>query len=523
MKVIHFYASKNYAMFAVRIGALLLLITGFVATSFQAAAQCPGSALTLGSQAEVNSFASDYPGCTLLPVSLIISGSDITNLNGLSVLDEFDNSFANPSLTIESNPVLTNLSGLSGLSFIPGGLTIFDNGSLTNLNGLNNITSIGFSLNVESNTQLTSLGALSGVNNIGGDLYVAFNPALTSFGGGLNLVPSLGGILQLQNNNAMTTLNGLNALTSVGQYLFISSNNSLTSLSGLSNLASVGQSFEISGNASLTTLGGFTNLTTIGGDFSIEQNGALTNLNQLANLASIGGNLSINFNSQLSNCAAQGICDYIATPNGAILIGGNAGACVNQVAVEAACGLLPVELIDFKAVIHQHDIQLVWSTASEEDNLGYSLQRSADGHGWSEIGFVQGKGSTIQQSEYSWMDKNPISGVNYYRLKQTDTDGKYEFSPIVVADMRTTGTQFDIFPNPSIDGAISLRATTSTEGWALLEIMDSNGKKVYNEKIGFPEGTVIYPVSLAAYPRGVYTARLELPDGQVQFNKIVLQ
>lgn len=523
MKVIHFYAPKRGALAVFHIGKLLLFITGFVAGGFHVQAQCPGSGVTLSSQSEVNSFASDYPGCTLLPVSLTISGSDITNLNGLSVLDEFDNSFANPSLRIESNPVLTNLSGLSGLSFIPGGLTIFDNGALTNLNGLNNITSIGFSLNVESNTQLTSLSALSAVTSIGGDLYIAFNPALTSFGGGLNLVPSLGGILQIQNNSAMTTLNGLNALTSVSQYLLISSNNSLTSLSGLSSLASVGQSFEISGNASMTTLGGFTNLTTVGGDFSIEQNGALTNLNQLTNLSSIGGNLSINFNSQLSNCAAQGICDYLAAPAGAILIGGNLGACVNQAAVEVACGLLPVELIDFKAVIHQHDIQLVWSTASEEDNLGYSLQRSADGHGWSEIGFVQGQGSATKQSDYSWMDKNPISGVNYYRLKQMDSDGKYEFSPIVVADMRSTGTQFDIFPNPSIDGAVSLRATTSTEGWAYLEVMDSNGKKVYNEKIGFPEGTVIYPVSLTAYPKGVYTARLELPDGQVQFNKIVLQ
>ena len=523
MKVIHFYAPKRGTSFVFHIGTLLLLITGFIAAGFRAQAQCPGSALTLSSQAEVDNFASDYPGCFLLPVSLTISGSDITNLNGLSVLNEFDNSFANPSLTIESNPVLTNLTGLSGLSFIPGGLTIFDNGTLANLNGLNNITSIGFSLNVESNTQLTSLGALSGVNSIGGDLYVAFNPALTSFGGGLNLVPSLGGILQIQNNGALTTLNGLNALTSVSQYLFISSNVSLTSLSSLANLASVGQDFEISGNASMTTLGGFSNLTTVGGNFSIEQNGALTNLNQLANLSSIGGNLSINFNAQLSNCAAQGICDYIATPNGNILIGGNAGACVNQAAVEAACGLLPVELIDFKAVIHQHDIQLVWRTASEQENLGYSLQRSADGHSWSEIGFVQGQGSTIKQSDYSWMDKNPISGVNYYRLKQMDNDGKYEFSPIVVADMRSTGTQFDIFPNPSIDGAISLRATTSTEGRALLEIMDTNGKKVYDEKIGFPEGTVIYPVSLAAYPKGVYTARLELPDGQVQFKKIVLQ
>lgn len=94
-----------------------------------------------------------------------------------------------------------------------------------------------------------------------------------------------------------------------------------------------------------------------------------------------------------------------AAPAGAILIGGNLGACVNQAAVEVACGLLPVELIDFKAVIHQHDIQLVWSTASEEDNLGYSLQRSADGHGWSEIGFVQGQGSATKQSDYSWMDK----------------------------------------------------------------------------------------------------------------------
>ncbi len=185
---------------------------------------------------------------------------------------------------------------------------------------------------------------------------------------------------------------------------------------------------------------------------------------------------------------------------------------------------LPVELINFKAVLRDNAVELQWSTASEKNNFGFDVERSADNHNWTTLGFVPGHGNTTDRHDYGFVDEKPLAGVNYYRLKQQDYNGKFEYTPIVVADVRATGgQQFDIYPNPSTTGEFSIRTVSAQEGEALLEIYDWVGYKVYNDKLELLKGTMIYPVSMSTFPKGAYTARLEMPDGTVQFRKIVLQ
>lgn len=184
---------------------------------------------------------------------------------------------------------------------------------------------------------------------------------------------------------------------------------------------------------------------------------------------------------------------------------------------------LPVELTDFKAIIPKNGgVQLFWATASEKENSGFDVERSADGHHWLTLGFIPGNGTTAVPHSYNYTDEHPLPGMNYYRLKQTDFDGKVNYSPMVVADVRSNGLQFDVFPNPSTNGLLSFRTVSKTDGNALLEIFDWAGYKVYKEPIAVLEGTTVWPVSLTTFPKGAYTARLEMPGGEVQFKKIIL-
>ncbi|MCB9304957.1 MAG: T9SS type A sorting domain-containing protein [Lewinellaceae bacterium] len=183
---------------------------------------------------------------------------------------------------------------------------------------------------------------------------------------------------------------------------------------------------------------------------------------------------------------------------------------------------LPVELLDFKAHVQDESIRLLWSTGSEKDNLGFHVERSIDNHHWHAMGFVQGHGSSVVRNDYEFTDTHPVPGINYYRLKQVDSDGSFEYSPIVVADVRHKDNQVDIYPNPSPDGIFSLRMVSTTEGTARLEIFDWAGYKVYGESVQLLKGTVIYPVSMTTFPKGSYTARLELPDGRIVYRKILL-
>ena len=77
-----------------------------------------------------------------------------------------------------------------------------------------------------------------------------------------------------------------------------------------------------------------------------------------------------------------------------------------------------------------------------------TIERSVDGNEWSEIGLIEGEGNTSTQMTYKWTDDNPINGVNYYRLTQTDYDGTSEiFDPIAVTCESVKG--YSVYPNPA--------------------------------------------------------------------------
>ncbi len=112
---------------------------------------------------------------------------------------------------------------------------------------------------------------------------------------------------------------------------------------------------------------------------------------------------------------------------------------------------LPVELSSFYATIHKNDILLNWLTATEVNNYGFEVERNIfKSPNWEKIGFVQGHGNSNSQKSYSFTDK-PNSGSEFkYRLKQIDTDGKYEYSPEVEVSLNLS-SDFSVkqnFPNP---------------------------------------------------------------------------
>ncbi len=111
---------------------------------------------------------------------------------------------------------------------------------------------------------------------------------------------------------------------------------------------------------------------------------------------------------------------------------------------------LPVELTAFNAFKKDTEVALHWETAAEINNEGFAIERSADGRSWESLDFVSGHGTTEQAIRYQWMDEQPLRGHNYYRLKQMDFDGKFEYSPVVQVDFSESG-DFEVFPNPATE------------------------------------------------------------------------
>ncbi len=92
---------------------------------------------------------------------------------------------------------------------------------------------------------------------------------------------------------------------------------------------------------------------------------------------------------------------------------------------------LPVEFMSFTAQWDNGSVLLEWETASEIDNERFDVERSTDGENFAVIGSVDGGGTTNEHRQYWFVDKNPVSGISYYRLRQVDFDGKEEHSAVI--------------------------------------------------------------------------------------------
>lgn len=97
---------------------------------------CLPVGITFTTQAQIDNFQTNYPGCTKIEGNVTVSGKYISNLNGLSVLTSVGG-----DLRISENPILISLSALEGLTSIGGDLYIWKTDALTNLTGLDNLTS----------------------------------------------------------------------------------------------------------------------------------------------------------------------------------------------------------------------------------------------------------------------------------------------------------------------------------------------------------------------------------------------
>ncbi len=111
---------------------------------------------------------------------------------------------------------------------------------------------------------------------------------------------------------------------------------------------------------------------------------------------------------------------------------------------------VPVELISLSADVINNNLQIHWQTATETNNRGFEVERSSDSKTFSKIGFVPGRGTTTEKSTYSYIDKDAGEGKLYYRLKQIDFNGVFEYSGVVEINY-SVPVDFSLsqnYPNP---------------------------------------------------------------------------
>jgi uncharacterized membrane protein len=112
---------------------------------------------------------------------------------------------------------------------------------------------------------------------------------------------------------------------------------------------------------------------------------------------------------------------------------------------------MPVNLISFTARAQEQKVVLNWSTSAETNNAGFNIERSADAQTFKVIGYkpANTESDTKLQQDYHFVDEQPISGINYYRLVQKDYDGKITYYRVVSVNMEVVMPKVELYPNPS--------------------------------------------------------------------------
>ncbi|MCB9261084.1 MAG: T9SS type A sorting domain-containing protein [Flavobacteriales bacterium] len=157
---------------------------------------------------------------------------------------------------------------------------------------------------------------------------------------------------------------------------------------------------------------------------------------------------------------------------------------------------LPVELIRFNATVKQNQfILLEWSTASETNNSHFEVERSLDGQNFEAIGNVQGNGTSSTILNYSYTDLNAFgnSNIAYYRIKQVDYDGNFEYFDAIKIDLSemngTLSNQVSMYPNPFTDN-VNISIKSDSEYDATLTITNSFGQEVKVINLGYGDNQI---------------------------------
>lgn len=169
---------------------------------------------------------------------------------------------------------------------------------------------------------------------------------------------------------------------------------------------------------------------------------------------------------------------------------------------------LPVELISFTGEAMSRTNKLRWATASEINNSYFEIERSINGEDFEDIGRVYGHGFSSEIINYEFSDEQPAN-KGYYRLRQTDFDGTYAYSDIILIERDDKGIFISsVIPNPTKDYSTILFNSDTKEG-VYITLTNISGQQIGKTKfIETYDGINEYVVDLSFYPSGVYFATI---------------
>jgi hypothetical protein len=188
--------------------------------------------------------------------------------------------------------------------------------------------------------------------------------------------------------------------------------------------------------------------------------------------------------------------------------------------LSSAVAPLPIELLYFEAACDNNEILIRWTTATETNNDYFSLEKSLDGIQFMNLAVIDGAGNSSGMRDYSFRDKSLAPGRAYYRLKQTDFNGKYSYSPLASAE--GCGNDLDWLYAVPGEGQLGVVFSSSREESFTAVLYDVAGKIVIKQPITASKGINHLSLTSTRLASGVYTLTLNNASRALT-TKVVIQ
>lgn len=186
-------------------------------------------------------------------------------------------------------------------------------------------------------------------------------------------------------------------------------------------------------------------------------------------------------------------------------------------------GVLSIKLVSFTVKPDGKQVKVEWTTASEQNNDRFDIERSSDGRTWKTIATIKGNGTTTQTHSYYAFDNLPVKGTNYYRIKQYDLNGKSFISDVRSLKMfLENNSLLSVYPNPA-KSVINFTLQSYSGMNVIATLRNSDGKIIHQETIKEIQANAKYTLNIKQQPLpGIYVLQLKA-EGLSETIKVVVQ
>lgn len=407
--------------------------------------------------------------------------------------------------------------------------------------GGNGAATDGVNINSGQTFWYTATGTFAnGINLGGGTLRICGNLTLSSlnFNSGSILIEA-GGSLTINGSGALN-MNGNSIISNRGSLTINrgvtlqNSNNTIFNATpgSVLNINSGTHVLTINGASSSLINNGTASIHTIIVQGSASGNPVCLGSASCLNLTNLTNNLTNSFNvdlalavvrytgnallnNNLTGSANVVVCQATGSTTSGSANFGSATVISNCASCGSAFQILPIELVLFQGQQEEQIIQLRWSTSTPTNPDYFTVEKSMDRFTWRGIGNIPGAVNSTQPIQYLYMDINPMEGIQYYRLKENDSDGSSSYSNPIVVKFHGASSILSIYPNPNSSRYLSIPGGDENYSFELRSI---TGKLLYSKKLSKNS------IELPAFPSGLYLITLRSSENMIHKTfKYILQ